>query len=105
VSQERLSQIGALKTQVSPTTIDPLLPVLADILLPAVKAHSQVSTYKHTDNSNIIDILIEGAELKDDVMQGRKELDTNALLVLRTFVNLFDGEQGRELLLKEYEKV
>jgi PUL domain len=121
VSQERLSQIGALKTQVSPTTIDPLLPVLADIILlwpspkrfpaidilrlAAVKAHSQVSTYKHTDNSNIIDILIEGAELKDDVMQGRKELDTNALLVLRTFVNLFDGEQGRELLLKEYEKV
>ena len=38
-------------------------------------------------------------------MQGRRELDTNALLVLRTFVNLFDGVEGRELLLREYEKV
>ena len=43
--------------------------------------------------------------MKDDVMQGRKELDTNALLVLRTFVNLFDGEEGRELLTREYERV
>ena len=38
-------------------------------------------------------------------MQGRKELDVNALLVLRTFVNLFDGEQGRSVMTKEYEKV
>jgi hypothetical protein len=38
-------------------------------------------------------------------MQGRRELDTNALLVLRTFVNLFDGVEGRGLLLREYEKV
>jgi hypothetical protein len=38
-------------------------------------------------------------------MLGRKELDTNALLVLRTFVNLFDGEEGRGLLMGEYEKV
>ena len=33
-------------------------------------------------------------------MQGRKELDTNALLVLRTFVNLFDGDEGRQLMNK-----
>lgn len=43
--------------------------------------------------------------MKDEVMQGRKELDTNSLLVLRTFVNLFDGQEGRQLLLREYEKV
>ena len=50
-------------------------------------------------------ILVEGAEMKKEVMPGRKELDTNALLVLRTFVNLFDGKEGRELLVREYERV
>ena len=50
-------------------------------------------------------ILVEGAEMKEEVMLGRKDLDTNALLVLRTFVNLFDGKEGRELLVREYERV
>lgn len=43
--------------------------------------------------------------MKEEAMLGRKELDTNALLVLRTFVNLFDGKEGRELLVREYERV
>jgi hypothetical protein len=43
--------------------------------------------------------------MKDEVMLGRKELDTNTLLVLRTFVNLFDAEEGRLLMLKSFEKV
>jgi len=72
--------------------------------LAASKAHVEVSQFKVGEN-NIIDVLVEGAELKEDVMQGRKELDVNALLVLRTFVNLFDGEQGRAVMRKEYEKV
>jgi hypothetical protein len=49
--------------------------------------------------------LIEGAEMKDEVMLERKELDINTLLVLRTFANLFDGDEGRILMLKQYEKV
>ena len=115
-----LSQITALKSQISSQTIQPLLPVLADIILtwpppkrfPAIdilrlaasKAHTEVSQFKVGENS-IVDVLIGGAELKEDIMQGRKELDVNALLVMRTFVNLFDGEQGRTIMKREYEKV
>ena len=120
VSTETLSQITELKRQISPQTIQPLLPVLAEIILtwpstkrfPAIdiirlaasKAHSDVCQLKSGD-LGIIDILIEGAELKEDVMQGRKELDTNTLLVLRTFVNLFDGDEGRQLMKKAFENV
>lgn len=64
----------------------------------------EVSQFKR-DESDIIEILIEGAEMKDEVMLGRRELDANTLLVLRTFVNLFDGEEGKSLMLKDYEKV
>ena len=113
-----LSQIDQLKSQVSPQTIQPLLPVLVEIIqtwpatkrfpaidiirLAASKAHLETCQYK---SGCIIDVLIEGAELKDDIVQGRKELDTNALLVLRTFVNLFEGAEGTELLTKNYVKV
>lgn len=119
ISAETLSQITALKTQISTQTIQPLLPVLAKVILtwppakrfPAIdiirigaaKAHSEVCQVKSGD-LGIIDILIEGAEMKDNI-QGRKELDTNALLVLRTFVNLFDGDEGRSLMTREFEKV
>jgi hypothetical protein len=58
-----------------------------------------------SDEGGILEVLIEGAEMKDEVMLGRKELDTNTLLVMRTFVNLFDAEEGRSLMLKSYEKV
>lgn len=81
---------------------DKRFPAIDIIRLAASKAHTQVCQYQA---GGVIDILIEGAELKEDVAQGRKELDTNALLVLRTFVNLFDGEEGRALMTKEYEKV
>ena len=43
--------------------------------------------------------------MKHEVMQGRKELDTNSLLVLRTFVNLFEGVEGRGVMVGEFEKV
>ena len=56
-------------------------------------------------NGSIIDVIIEGAELHEEAMQGRKELDTNALLVLRTFVNIFESDNGKALMMKEYEKV
>jgi hypothetical protein len=79
-------------------------PAIDIIRLAAAKAHSEVCQLKSGD-LGIIDILIEGAELKSEVMQGRKELDTNSLLVLRAFVNLFNGEQGVALMLKNYEKV
>ena len=79
-------------------------PAIDIIRLAASKAHSDVCQLKSGD-LDIIDILIEGAELKEDVMQGRKELDTNALLVLRTFVNLFDGDEGRQLMKNQFEKV
>ena len=104
----------------SPQTVKTLLPVLTEVILgwppskrfPAIdilrlaasKAHAEVSQFKVREN-DIIDVLIEGAELKEDVTQGRKELDVNTLLVLRTFVNLFDGEQGRAIMTKESEKV
>jgi hypothetical protein len=79
-------------------------PAIDILRLAASKAHAEISQFKVGEN-NIIDVLVEGAELKEDVMQGRKELDVNALLVLRTFVNLFDGEQGRAVMTSECEKV
>jgi PUL domain len=79
-------------------------PAIDIIRLAASKAHSDVSQFTH-GGSDIIEVLIEGAEMKDEVMLGRRELDANTLLVLRTFVNLFDGEEGRSLMLKDYEKV
>jgi hypothetical protein len=79
-------------------------PAIDIIRLAASKAHSQVVGFK-SDDGSIIDILIEGAELRDEVMQGRKELDINALLVLRTFVNLFGEDQGKALMTREFEKV
>ena len=104
----------------SPQTIHPLLPVLVEMILTwpstkrfpaidiirlaAVNSHSDVCQLK-SGVLGIIDILIEGAELKEDVMQGRKELDTNALLVLRTLVNLFDGDEGRQLMKSQFGKV
>jgi hypothetical protein len=63
-----------------------------------------VTQFKLGEN-NVIDVLIEGAELKEDVMQGRRELDVNGLLALRAFVNFFDAEPGRGLMAREYEKV
>jgi len=56
-------------------------------------------------DKGIVDFLIEGAELTAETMQGRKELETNALLALRAFVNLFDGDEGKVLMTNEYEKV
>jgi hypothetical protein len=79
-------------------------PAIDILRLAASKAHSEVSQFKSADQG-IIDILIEGAELKDEVMQGRKELDTNALLALRTFVNLFEGDEGIALMMTEYHRV
>ena len=79
-------------------------PAIDILRLAASKAHAEISHFRVGENS-IVDVLIEGAELKEDAMQGRKELDVNALLVLRTFVNLFDGEQGRTIMKREYEKV
>ena len=79
-------------------------PAIDIVRLASSKAHSEIIQLKSGD-LGIIDILIEGAELKSKVMQGRKELDTNALLVLRAFINLFDAEQGRDLMLGNYEKV
>jgi PUL domain len=78
-------------------------PAIDIIRLAAAKAHSEVSKFKSGD-LGIIDILIEGAEMKENI-QGRKELDTNALLVLRTFVNLFDGEEGISLMTSDFKKV
>jgi hypothetical protein len=78
-------------------------PAIDIIRLAAVKAHSEVCKVKSGD-LGIIDILIEGAEMKENI-QGRKELDTNTLLVLRTFVNLFDGEEGISLMTSDFKKV
>jgi hypothetical protein len=72
--------------------------------LAASKAYLEVVNFT-SEEGGILEVLIEGAEMKDEVMLGRKELDTNSLLVLRTFVNLFDAEEGRSLMLKSYEKV
>jgi hypothetical protein len=120
ISSEKLAQITALKEKLTPATVEPLLPTLAELILtwppakrfPAIdiirisaaKAHAEVVAFKSSDGS-IIDVLIEGAELKDEVMLGRKELDVNTLLVMRTFVNLFDGQEGKGLMVKEYERV
>jgi len=38
-------------------------------------------------------------------MLGRKELETNALLVLRILANLFEAEEGRSLLVSQYDNV
>lgn len=108
-----------MKTQISPQTIQPLLPVLAQIILAwpptkrfpaidivrlaAIKAHSEICQFKSGDHG-IIDVLIEGAEMKENI-KGRKELDTNSLLVLRTFVNLFDRDEGKTLMTNKFEKV
>jgi PUL domain len=77
-------------------------PAIDIIRLAAAKAHAEVVGF---EDGNIIDVLIEGAELREEVMQGRKELDTNALLVLRTFCNFFGSDDGKKLMMRDYEKV
>ena len=77
-------------------------PAIDIIRLAAAKVLAEVVGF---EDGSIIDVLIEGAELHEEVMQGRKELDTNALLVLRTFCNLFDSDDGKKLMMREYEKV
>jgi len=53
----------------------------------------------------LVEILVEGAEMAEGAMEGRKEVDVNSLLVIRAFVNLFEGEEGRRLMVAHYEKV
>ena len=79
-------------------------PAIDIIRLAASKAHSEVCRYQF-DNRGIVDILIIGAELTDGVAVGRKELDTNALLAIRAFVNLFEGDEGVALMKTNFEKV
>jgi hypothetical protein len=115
-----LDQIRSLKTQISPQTIEQILPSLANVILkwpspkrfPAIdlvrfaasKAHAIVAGFKF-EGGNIISILSQGAELHTDAIPGRKELDTNALLALRMFVNLFEGQEGIHLMTSEASRV
>jgi PUL domain len=116
MSNDKLSQILQLKNGMTPSTMEPVLPTLIasirawppskrfpalDILrLAAVKAPEEVPRLQ-----DIIDTLIDSAELSEGVMLGRRELDNNCLLVLRTFVNLFETERGRGTMLDEFVKV
>src|SRR5271163_2514748 len=109
----------ALKTQFTADNVEPLLPYLAEMILswpsekrfPAIdivrfaasKAHNSVCSLK-SRGLGIIDILIEGAELKTGVTRTGKDLDANTLLVLRTFVNLFEEQEGISLLTRDFEK-
>jgi len=110
----------ALKTQFTANNVEPLLPYLAEMILswppekrfPAIdiirlaasKAHNRVCSLK-SRGLGIIDILIEGAELKSDVTRTGKDLDANTLLVIRAFVNLFEEQEGISLLTRDFEKV
>jgi hypothetical protein len=116
----QLAAIATLKTSFSSETLSPLLPILADMILTwpspkrfpaidimrlaAVKTPAQVVEMKSGD-LGLVDILVEGAEMVETLMEGRKEVDVNSLLAVRAFVNLFDGEEGRSLMTVHYEKV
>jgi len=120
VSDEVFDVLLALKGSLTPANVKSQLPILVHMILTwppskrfpvldfircsAAKAPAEVAQFKSGDQG-ILDILLESAELQEGVMLGRKELETNALLVFRTFVNLFDAEEGRTLLAGQYEKV
>ena len=53
----------------------------------------------------VVDIFVEGAEMQEGVMEGRKDVDVNSLLAVRAFVNLFEGEEGKKLMVRDYAKV
>ena len=110
----------ALKTQFTANNVEPLLPYLAEMVLswppekrfPAIdiirlavsKVHNQVCNLK-SGGLGIIDILIQGADLRPDVTRTGRDLDANTLLVLRTFVNLFEEQEGISLLTRDYKKI
>jgi hypothetical protein len=116
----QLDAITALKTSFSHETLSPLLPILAEMILTwpspkrfpaidivrlaAVKTPAQVVEMKSGD-LGLVEILVEGAEMVEGVMERRKEVDVNSLLAVRAFVNLFDGEEGRRLMFVHYEQV
>jgi hypothetical protein len=79
-------------------------PVLDFLRVIASKVPAEVGTYKSGDEG-ILEVLFEAAELQQGIMLGRKELETNALLVLRILANLFEAEQARALLASQYENV
>lgn len=120
LSVDQLSSMTTLKSSFTRETLASLLPILGEMILTwpaperfpaidivrlaAVKAHASVCEMK-SGGLDVVEILIEGAEMKEDVMEGRKEIDVNSLLAVRAFVNLFEGEEGKRLMTAEYEKV
>ena len=120
LSPDQLTAITALKSSFSHETFAPLLPVLAEMILtwpspkrfPAIdivrlaaaKTHADVCEMK-SGELGVVEILVEGAEMQEGVMEGRKEIDVNSLLAVRAFVNLFEGEEGKRLMVRDYAKV
>lgn len=120
LSPAQLASITALKSSFSHETLTPLLPSLVEMILTwpspkrfpaidivrlaAVKTHADVCDMS-SGELGVVDIFVEGAEMQEGVMEGRKDVDVNSLLAVRAFVNLFEGEEGKKLMVRDYAKV
>jgi len=120
LSPAQIASITALKSSFSHETFTPLLPSLVEMILTwpspkrfpaidivrlaAVKLHADVCDMKRGE-LGVVDILVEGAEMQEGVMEGRKDFDVNSLLAVRALVNLFEGEEGKKLMVRDYAKV
>ncbi|KAH8816942.1 WD40-repeat-containing domain protein [Xylogone sp. PMI_703] len=57
------------------------------------------ATYRGPNGENIIDVLITGAT------ESSSPAENNIMMAIRAFANLFDSSEGRDIALKEYEKI
>jgi hypothetical protein len=120
LSASQLAAISALKSSFSREKLTPVLPFLAEMILtwpsgkrfPAIDIVRLAAVKTRADvcgmnggGLDLVDILINGAEMTEGVMDGRTEADVNSLLALRGFVNLFEGEEGKRLMVANFEKV
>src|SRR5579871_5004879 len=115
-----MENLFSLQTNMTPTAVKSQLPVLLDMIVRwpsskrfpvldlirvlASKFPAEIAVYR-SGELGIADLLLESAELQEGVMLGRRELELNAMLVLRTLANLFGAEEGRSLVTREYQKV
>jgi phospholipase A-2-activating protein len=60
----------------------------------------KVATYTHPRLGSIIDVLIVGAE--DGKIPGQ---ENNLIMAVRGFANLFESEEGRALVVTEFDKI
>jgi len=94
------SVVGGLDLAVKLTTIWPYSDRLPGLdLLRLLVVAPQTATYSHPRGGSIIDILEAGSS------ENEPPADNHVMMAIRAFANIFDTEEGRELAVKEFEKI